>query len=81
MAAVGQIEQFDGTNFEDYEDRLDAYFQANTIGQYKGSDSGEIKTAAEKMKLAVTISLIGKKTYSTLKDLCVPDKPQQKDFS
>jgi hypothetical protein len=81
MATVGQIEQFDGSNFEDYEERLNAYFEANKIGQCKTTDSEEDKMAANKMKLAVTISLIGRKTYATLKDLCVPDKPQDKTFT
>ena len=53
-----------------YSERLDQFFVANKIGNHPASALEEVIAAAEKKKVAVMISLIGKKTYSVLLDLC-----------
>ena len=47
-----------------YSEKLDQFFVANNIGSHPASASEEVIAAAEKKKVAVMISLIGKKTYS-----------------
>ena len=37
--------------------------------------------AADKKKVAVFISVMGKNTYAILRDLCSPDSPKDKSFS
>ena len=77
---LGILEPFDGSDFADYSERRNLYFIANNIGQV-AEDAGEAdRRAADKKKVAVTISVIGKKTYSTLKDLCLPDLPADKTY-
>lgn len=39
-----------------------------------------VKREADKKEVAVSISLIGKQAYSTLKDLSLPDFPAQKTY-
>ena len=65
------MEPFDGVAFTDYSKRLNAYFIANNI---KG------QVAADKKKVAITISLIDKTDYSTRKDLCLPALPADKTY-
>ena len=65
------MEPFDGVDFTDYSKRLNAYFIANNI---KG------QVAADKKKVAITISLIDKTDYSTRKDLCLPALPADKTY-
>ena len=47
-----------------YSERLGQFFVVNNIGSHPASASEEVIAAAEKKKVAVMISLIGKKTYS-----------------
>ncbi|XP_068675547.1 uncharacterized protein [Montipora foliosa] len=74
----GILEPFHGVDFTDYSERLNSYFVANNIGQVAADASDAAKREADKRKVAVTISLIGKQTYSTLKDLCLPNLPAEK---
>ena len=53
---------------------------ANIIGSYPTSASEAVIAAAEKKKVAAMISVIGKKTYSVLRDLCSPVNPKDKTF-
>ncbi|XP_068707834.1 uncharacterized protein [Montipora foliosa] len=76
----GILEPFDGVDFTDYSERLNSYFVANNIGQVAADASDAAKREADKRKVAVTISLIGKQTYSTLKDLCLPNLPAEKTY-
>ena len=76
----GVLEPFDGGDFTDYSERLNSYFLANNIGQVAAEAGEAAIQAADKKKVAVTISLIGKNTYSTLKDLCLPDLPCDKSY-
>ena len=39
-----------------------------------------VKLAADKKKVTVTISLMGKIAYSTIKDICFPDLPATKTY-
>ena len=68
----GILEPFDGVDFTDYRERLNAYFIANNIGQVAVDASDTAKREADEQKVNVTISLIGKIAYSTLKDHCLP---------
>ncbi|PFX28231.1 Transposon Tf2-6 polyprotein [Stylophora pistillata] len=68
----GILEPFDGVDFTDYSERLNSYFVANNLGQYADDATAAVKREADKKKVAVTISLIGKAAYSPLKDLCLP---------
>ena len=76
----GILEPFDGVDFTDYSESLNSYFVANNIGQVAADASDAAKREADKRKVAVTISLIGKQTYSTLKDLCLPNLPAEKTY-
>ena len=63
-----------------YSERLDQFFVANNIGSHPTSASEAVIAAAEKQKVAIMISLIGKKTYSVLCDLCSLVNPKDKTF-
>ena len=76
----GILEPFDGVDFTDYSERLNSYFVPNNIGQVAADGSATAKREADKRKVAVTISLIGKQMYSTLKDLCLPNLPAEKTY-
>lgn len=78
---VGSLEPFDGADdFSAYKERLEAYFVANDIGVVADDANSSVRRSAERKKIAVTISLIGKKTYATLKDLCLPDSPTERSY-
>ena len=74
MGAIGEFHLLTET-FTVYSERLDQY-----IGSYPASASEAVITAAEEKKVAVMISVIGKKTYSILCDLCSPVNPKDKTF-
>ena len=59
QAQFGMLEPFDGVDFTDYSEHLHSYFMANNIGQVAADASDTAKREA-----AVTISLIGKQTYT-----------------
>ena len=79
LGAIGEFEPSTET-FTVYSERLDQFFIANNIGSYPSSASEAVIAAAEKKKVAVMISVIGKKTYSVLRDLCSPVNPKEKTF-
>ena len=70
MPMFGNLEPFKGGDFPMYKKRLEAYFVANNIGIEPANTTDAVVQAAERRKVAVTISLIGKTTYITRKDLC-----------
>ncbi len=80
ISRFGVLEPFDGGDFTDYSERLNSYFLANNIGRVAEGASEAAIQVADKKKVAVTISLIGKNTYSTLKDLCLSDLPCDKSY-
>ena len=80
MSTFGNLEPFDGGDFSAYKERLEAFLMANNIGLVATDATAAVKLAAEQRKVAVTISLIGKKTYATLKDLCLPETPVGKSY-
>ena len=61
---------------------MNAYFIAHTcnIGQVAADVTEAARREADKKKVAITILLIGKSAYSTLKDLCLPDLPADKTY-
>ena len=79
LGAIGEFEPSTET-FTVYSERLDQFFVANNIGSYPTSASEAVIAAAEKQKVAIMISLIGKKTYSVLCDLCSLVNPKDKTF-
>ena len=74
------LEPFDGNNFADYLDRVESYFCAHDIGVVVASALTAQKAAAEKKMAASFITLLGKESYSVLKDLCYPDNPKDMKY-
>ena len=80
MSFIRVLEPFDGNNFEPYQERLEAFFNANDIGQV-GEDANDTQIrAADKKKVSHTIAVFRKTTYDTMKDLCLPNKPPDISF-
>jgi len=79
LPLVGSIGEFDTSTetFTAYHERLKQYFVANSIDLYSSEASEAVKAAANK-KVAVMISVISKKTYGTLRDLCSPENRKDK---
>jgi hypothetical protein len=82
---VSSVVEFDTSTetFTAYHERLEQYFVANNVGYYLSDASEAVITAAKKRRVAVMISIIGKKTYGTLRDLsilCSPENPKDKTF-
>ena len=75
MPTFGNLEQFKGGEFPTYKQRLEAFFVGNNIAIVPDDATDAVVQAAERRKVAVKISLIGKKTYATLKDLFLPYSP------
>ncbi|XP_053400584.1 uncharacterized protein K02A2.6-like [Mercenaria mercenaria] len=69
MVSTGKIEPFDNSseNWTCYKERLDQYFIVNEV------DDGK--------QVPALLSLIGSKTYGTLRDLCSPDLPKDKTYA
>ena len=64
---LGILEPFYSADFTGYYKCLNSYFGANNVGQVADDATEEAQRAADRKKVTVTISLVGKKTYSTLK--------------
>ena len=78
---LGSIDEYDSSEtFNSYLERLEQYFLANDIGVYEADANAAAIAAADKKKVAVLISVIGKKVYGTLRDLCSPTNPKDKSF-
>ena len=77
---MGILEPLDGVDFTDYCERLNSYFVTNNIGQVADDATEETKRVADWEKVATTISLISKKTYSTLQDLSLPNLLADKTY-
>jgi len=79
---LGAIGEFDPTTEIKtvYSERLNQFSVANNIGSYPTGASEAVIAAAEKKKVAVILSVIGKKTYSVLRDLCSSVNPKDKTF-
>ena len=56
----GTLEPFDGADSTDYSERLNAYFIAHNIGQVAADAREAANREADKEKVAVTNSVIGK---------------------
>jgi len=80
MPNLASIDTFQGGEFEEYAERLEFYFLANDVGKLGANPTDDEKAAADKKKCAVLISLLSATVYSTLKSLCLPDKPADKKF-
>ena len=79
----GVLGEFDPSTelFTAYLERLEQFFIANSIGQCSADASQEVIAAADKKKVAVFISVLGKNSYAILRDLCSPNSPKDKSFS
>ena len=80
VGSIGEFDTFTET-FTAYHERLEQYFVANNIGHYPSDASAAVIAAANKKKVAVMISVIGKKTYGTLRDLCSPENQRTRHSS
>ncbi|CAC5382898.1 unnamed protein product [Mytilus coruscus] len=68
MPTYGRIEEFKfENNFEEYTERLEEYFLANEIDD-------------DDKKRSIFLTVCGEKTYSLLRNLCAPAKPNTKTF-
>ena len=67
--------------FTAYLERLEQFLIANSIEQCSADASQEVLAAADKEKVAVFISVMGKISYTIFRDLCSPDSPKDKTFS
>ena len=79
---LGSVGEFDlsSESFMAYLERLDQFFEANDIGKCAGDATAAVVQAANQKKVAMMISVIYKKTYRTLCDLCSPENPKEKKF-
>jgi len=69
LGVIGEFELSSET-FTVCSERLDQFFVANNIGSYPTDASEAVIAATAKKKVAVMISVIGKKTYGVFRDLC-----------
>ena len=69
MATFGQVREYqlECESISAYLECVQLFFQANDIGEAK--------------HIAVLLSVIGGKTYSLLRSLLAPAKPQEKSFA
>ena len=79
---LGCVGEFDPSSetFTAYFERLEQFFEANNIGHYPADATVAVIQAANRKKVAVMISVIGKNTYGILRDLCSPENPKDKTF-
>ena len=79
---LGSVGEFDPSSesFKAYLERLDQFFVANDIGKCANDASAAVVRATNQKKVAMMISVIGKTTHSTLRDLCSPENPKEKTF-
>jgi len=75
---LGSVGEFDlsSETFTAYLERL----VANDIEKCADDATATVVWAAKQKKVAVMISVNGKKTYGTLRDLCSPENPKEKTF-
>ena len=73
MATYGKIDEFDrdSDSWEQYIERLNFYFEANGV-----------TTSDDHLKIrrAILLSSVGKKTYKLMSDLLAPAKPGEKSY-
>ena len=79
MAKSG-LECFSGGDFEEFEERLQFYFDANDVGRITDSSTDAETAAAGRKKKSVLISSLSAAVYSILKSLCLPKKPAEKSY-
>ena len=82
MPHIGHIGEFDSKleTLDSYLERVDEYFIVNNIGQAAAGANAAAEAVAARQKAAALISILGRETYSVLKDLTKPDKPNTKSF-
>ena len=82
-ALIGSLGAYEPSSetFTAYLERVEQFYIANNIGICAGDATEAVKKAADKKKVAVMISLMGSKTYNTLRDLCSPAAPKDKTFN
>ena len=69
MDSYGKLSEFhpEAESISAYLERVELFFTANSI--------------ADDKKVAVFVSVVGGKTYSLLRDLLAPEKPQDKSLT
>ena len=78
----GSVGEFDPSSetFTSYLERLDQFFVANDIANCAAGATAAVVQEADKKKVAVMISVIGQRSYGTLRDFCIPENPKGKLF-
>jgi RNase H-fold protein (predicted Holliday junction resolvase) len=88
MPNIGSIEAYDSSELlSAYLERLNEFFLANDIGKVRdpGANADQAAreaaaNAADRKKVASFLTIVGKKTYGVIQDLCKPNKPNEKSF-
>ena len=81
MPNIGSLEPYDGSeSLCAYLERLDEYFLSNDIGQAAAGATPAAIALSNRKKVASLITLIGKKAYHVLQDLCKPGLPKERTF-
>ena len=80
---IGSVDEFIPSSepFAAYLERVEEYFIANDIGALDAGATAAQVAAADRKKVSVLITLVGKKCYGTLRDLCTPNLPKDKSFT
>ena len=80
---LSSLGEFEPTTelFSSYLERLDQFFIANDIRQCAADATDAVRQAADKKKVAVLISAMGKTSENIFRDLCMPDSPKEKKFN
>ncbi|XP_063900178.1 uncharacterized protein K02A2.6-like [Zophobas morio] len=78
MTLIGSIDSFDPKvdNWTLYQEQLEEFFNVNGIVDTPATE-GQTES---KKRVPALLSLIGKETYKTLRDLCTPALPKDKTY-
>ena len=82
MSVFGNVGEFNPARekLTSYLERLDGFFHTQKIGKVEENATNAEKGEADKDKVQALISVIGPKGYSTLQDICKPQRPAEKSY-
>ena len=83
MPTYGNIEAFSGisTDWDSYNERLEQYFVANDLEEIAATSTNEAeKISRQNKRRAILLSVLGGNTYTLLRNLCLPNKPADKNY-
>ena len=86
MPTYGAIEEFSGVpeDWDSYSERLDQYFEANDLAEIlllANSSNQASYNSRQNRRRAILLSVLGSKTYTLLRNLCLPQKPAEKNYN